>query len=50
MYTATQGAFVIRFAFPQGGEDSPSAGDGLTIATYNAHILGDRKTSNKRGK
>ena len=34
MYTATQGAPVIRFAFPQGGKDSPSVGDGLTIATY----------------
>ena len=43
MYTATQGAPVIRFAFPQGGKDSPSVGDGLTIATYNAHILWNRE-------
>ena len=43
-YMATQGATVIRFAFPQGGKDSPSVGDGLTIATYNAHILGNRES------
>ena len=45
MYTATQGAFVLRFASPR-GKDSPLFGDGLTNSTYRCTYPGGQK--NKR--
>ena len=48
MYTATQGAFVVDSCPFGGGKNSPHVGDGLTEHT-DAHILGNRKTSNKWG-
>ena len=38
MYTATQGAFVFRFASPSGGKNSPYFGDGLIIRNIQMHI------------
>ena len=38
MYTATQGAFVFRFASPRGGKNSLFFGDGLIIRNIQMHI------------
>ena len=37
MYTATQGAFVFRFASPR-GKNSPYVGDGLITLNIQMHI------------
>ena len=38
MYTATQGAFIFRFAPSRGGKNSPYFGDGLIIRNIQMHI------------